>query len=265
MANTLTSWKEIAQYLGKGVRTVQRWEEHDGLPVRRPSGHDSGVVLAFADERDRWLRSRQDADTPQARPSNSCDDDRFSSRYSSALEECARLRLRLAEAKDLFQNLRLLRSNNTHAVAEALCRFHVSLLTLLCAEAEFELNGGKVEEAGKLLVQVRAHSRQLAEGLKRLKRLPQLVANPGYQERIEEILLRLEKMMLDSDAPATPHPAYSAWTEQWFMQLYRASDLLIHDTKIKIKQKEQLLNETRKRLKAARPTRQSVVVMYEHS
>ena len=34
----LSSWKDIARYMGKGVRTVQRWERHLGLPVRRPNG-----------------------------------------------------------------------------------------------------------------------------------------------------------------------------------------------------------------------------------
>ena len=34
----LSSWKDIAKYMGKGVRTVQRWERHLGLPVRRPNG-----------------------------------------------------------------------------------------------------------------------------------------------------------------------------------------------------------------------------------
>lgn len=57
MSDTLTSWKEIAQYLGKGVRTVQRWEQLIGLPVRRPNGHVKGVVLAFSDELDTWMHS----------------------------------------------------------------------------------------------------------------------------------------------------------------------------------------------------------------
>src|SRR4051812_33630088 len=34
-SNTLQSWKEIAAYLKRGVRTVQRWERSHGLPVRR--------------------------------------------------------------------------------------------------------------------------------------------------------------------------------------------------------------------------------------
>jgi hypothetical protein len=29
----LGSWKEIAAYLGRDVRTVQRWEKKEGLPV----------------------------------------------------------------------------------------------------------------------------------------------------------------------------------------------------------------------------------------
>jgi hypothetical protein len=60
MPTVLGSWKEIASYLGKGVRTVQRWERHSGLPVHRPSGSSKGVVLAFPPELDRWAR-RQDA------------------------------------------------------------------------------------------------------------------------------------------------------------------------------------------------------------
>jgi hypothetical protein len=56
MPVVLGSWKEIANYLGKGVRTVQRWERHSGLPVHRPSDSKKGVVLAFPKELDRWAR-----------------------------------------------------------------------------------------------------------------------------------------------------------------------------------------------------------------
>lgn len=51
----LTSWKEIANHLGKGVRTVQRWEQQFGLPVRRPNGSLKGIVHATRQELDRWL------------------------------------------------------------------------------------------------------------------------------------------------------------------------------------------------------------------
>ena len=53
----LDSWKEIAAYLKRGVRTVQRWERVAGLPVRRlGSGH--GAVYAFKSELDGWWRAQ---------------------------------------------------------------------------------------------------------------------------------------------------------------------------------------------------------------
>lgn len=51
----LTGWKEIANYLGKGVRTVQRYERQLGLPVRRPAGKPSGSVVATKAELDGWV------------------------------------------------------------------------------------------------------------------------------------------------------------------------------------------------------------------
>ena len=54
----LNSWKEIANYLGRGLRTVQRWEAQLGLPVHRPAGKDHSAVLAFSSELDQWLDSR---------------------------------------------------------------------------------------------------------------------------------------------------------------------------------------------------------------
>jgi hypothetical protein len=58
-STVLSSWKDIARYLGKGVRTVQRWERHLGLPVRRPNGalQKSAVVLYRGDV-DAWLATR---------------------------------------------------------------------------------------------------------------------------------------------------------------------------------------------------------------
>ncbi len=57
----LDSWKEIAAYLRRGVRTVQRWERVAGLPVRR-IGPARGAVYAFRSELDAWWLTRT-ADT----------------------------------------------------------------------------------------------------------------------------------------------------------------------------------------------------------
>lgn len=51
----LNSWKEIAAHLGRGVRTVQRWEQELGLPIRRPRGKSRSAVLALVADLDEWL------------------------------------------------------------------------------------------------------------------------------------------------------------------------------------------------------------------
>ena len=51
----LHSWKEIASYIGRGVRTIQRYEAQFGLPVHRLGGRSRSAVMAFSDEIDAWL------------------------------------------------------------------------------------------------------------------------------------------------------------------------------------------------------------------
>ncbi len=52
----LNSWKEIASYLRRGVRTVQRWEHDLGLPVRRPHRTSRSPVIALTADLDAWVR-----------------------------------------------------------------------------------------------------------------------------------------------------------------------------------------------------------------
>ena len=51
----LHSWKEIASYVGRGIRTIQRYEVQFGLPVHRLVGSSRSAVMAFSDEIDAWL------------------------------------------------------------------------------------------------------------------------------------------------------------------------------------------------------------------
>jgi len=51
----VNGWKEIAKYLGKGVRTVQRYELEMGLPIHRPRGEASSTVIASKAELDDWV------------------------------------------------------------------------------------------------------------------------------------------------------------------------------------------------------------------
>src|ERR1019366_1678043 len=55
----LDSWKEIAGYLKRGARTVQRWEREEGLPVHRLVHDKLGSVYAYRPGLDAWWRSRE--------------------------------------------------------------------------------------------------------------------------------------------------------------------------------------------------------------
>src|SRR6266702_4355192 len=54
----LDSWKEIAVYLDREVRTVQRWEKREGLPVHRQFHLNGATVWAFKHEIDAWFKNR---------------------------------------------------------------------------------------------------------------------------------------------------------------------------------------------------------------
>jgi Tol biopolymer transport system component len=56
----LDSWKEIANYLSRDVRTVARWEENEGLPVYRhaKSRLKGSAVYAYKSEIDAWLKKK---------------------------------------------------------------------------------------------------------------------------------------------------------------------------------------------------------------
>src|SRR5580698_942635 len=58
----LDSWKEIAAYLKRGVRTVQRWERVSGLPVHRLDRQ--GSVFAYKAELDAWWTRSQHTVAP---------------------------------------------------------------------------------------------------------------------------------------------------------------------------------------------------------
>jgi hypothetical protein len=55
-ARELTSWKEVAEYLGVSVRTAQRWAVTRGLPVRK-LGSQRGRVVALVSELEHWRQT----------------------------------------------------------------------------------------------------------------------------------------------------------------------------------------------------------------
>lgn len=54
----LESWKAIARYIGRSVRTARRWEAEEGMPVHRQMHKAQGTVYAIRDELDRWRDGR---------------------------------------------------------------------------------------------------------------------------------------------------------------------------------------------------------------
>ena len=57
-SDRLDSWKEIAAYLKRSVRTVTRWEREEGLPIHRHLHSKSGSVYAYKAELDEWWTDR---------------------------------------------------------------------------------------------------------------------------------------------------------------------------------------------------------------
>ena len=64
-SDNLQGWKEVASYLARSVRCVQRWEREIGLPVHRIKGVDGQSVYAVRSEIDAWRASR---DLPKPEP-----------------------------------------------------------------------------------------------------------------------------------------------------------------------------------------------------
>src|SRR5580692_10399535 len=62
----LNSWKEIADFLDRDVRSVQRWEHERGLPIHRIPGQKGGAVFAYETELETWLRSGKAAEASNA-------------------------------------------------------------------------------------------------------------------------------------------------------------------------------------------------------
>ncbi len=62
-AQRLNSWKEIAAWFGRDVRTAQLWEKKECLPVHRHEHSTRASVYAHPAELDEWLRNRRQEST----------------------------------------------------------------------------------------------------------------------------------------------------------------------------------------------------------
>jgi tetratricopeptide (TPR) repeat protein len=67
-AERLDSWKEIATFFRREVRTVQLWERHEQLPVHRHQHRKVGTVHAFRPELQEWWNRRCSAKAEEGNP-----------------------------------------------------------------------------------------------------------------------------------------------------------------------------------------------------
>jgi len=58
----LESWGEIASYLRREIRTVQRWEKNLALPIHRLAVGKLSSVYAYPSELDKWYHEREPSD-----------------------------------------------------------------------------------------------------------------------------------------------------------------------------------------------------------
>jgi predicted metal-dependent hydrolase len=145
----LHSWKEIATYMGRGVRTIQRYEARLGLPVRRPSGAPRSAVLAFTNEIDQWLAqspTRVESSQPPRESKRASghnhifvqslyDKAVLSHQRADAMQKrmeamqtlVAQLTVRMQTGMERRKKMRTLAKENKYAITETLDRFQTFL------------------------------------------------------------------------------------------------------------------------------------------
>jgi hypothetical protein len=133
----LSCWKDIARYLGKGVRTVQRWEREFDLPVRRPRGADrKSAVAADPRDLDAWLASRWSLRTDRKR-SDGRDNNTIATEMNRRIETARLLRERQGTlVRELSATMQTL-SQNCRRLANGESTVSLRLETSRLSRSEF--------------------------------------------------------------------------------------------------------------------------------
>jgi|HubBroStandDraft_6_1064221.scaffolds.fasta_scaffold310515_1 hypothetical protein len=107
--SVIAGWKDIGRYLGKGIRTVQRWECELGLPVRRTHEGPKPGVVAVKAEIDAWVQAL------------GLRDDRKANRMRALLQSLRELR---AENQELRRQLEAERAKRQQQLGPSLMPTH---------------------------------------------------------------------------------------------------------------------------------------------
>jgi hypothetical protein len=152
-STVLSSWKDIAKYLGKGVRTVQRWERQLGLPVRRPNGaSQKSAVVLYRGDVDAWVATRFSARTLEKNEAHST---------QSSSSARTKLRESIRTARELRTANQALTEQITHSI-----RLLTERCELLTTQSLQDFSLGESARSAESLA-------------KELKVIPDLLPNPN--------------------------------------------------------------------------------------
>ena len=102
----LDSWKEIASFFRREVRTVQLWEKSEGLPIRRLHHKKLGSVYAYRSELESWWAKRSAHRTGLVpKLDDSCSEGRLESSFAPLVPNLRRILVFPFQAADLRQDL----------------------------------------------------------------------------------------------------------------------------------------------------------------
>jgi len=165
--NFLSGWKDIANYLGKGVRTVQRYEQALRLPVRRPLGQTGASVIASPLELDAWVTKRAMKPQQAALNSQNVDDLR------KGISEMHRL---CAEGYDLMKSLST-KGTSTYSAIDSIVKTLSDRDFSLKTEKHRTIATEQEERAKQMIETARAMSARAIE-MRKLPNPPPAVKMP---------------------------------------------------------------------------------------
>ena len=148
-ANILCGWKRIATYLDMSVRSVQRYEKEQDLPVRRAIGKSRGAVMATITELDGWVSTRA------AQPDSSGSEREF----FVGVEE---LRSGVNRMHDLLEELQQLRQEMRHNRNEMLTSARALMVAALQQHRKAKAERARVFGPSPLVIEAQPPSKEIS-------------------------------------------------------------------------------------------------------
>ena len=162
----LYGWKEIAHYMGCGIRTAQR-RQREGLPVKRITEGPRAHVIALSDEIDMWLRNVHSTSAVPVGVLN--DIQRTRALRFKLRREAETLRFRMRALRQGLATFRVKKNVNTQLLADTIAAPQLQG-RLQPANSPVRPPGVHIQslETNGKSTSTGPHSRQVAVGLNRI-------------------------------------------------------------------------------------------------